>query len=244
MPVNLKKLRTLMLEHAITIKDDYHAPWLDENTLSMRNANKFLLGSILDYQIKADLAWNNARRLSEEILGNPPKLWHKIVNSYSRKQWASKWRPFSLHRFPVAHDRVWRIGAEIVDQYDGDARKIWQRNPPSAILSELTNMRCGEEISRMIVGCLITSGHVKGTGDVKVDIHVKRVLGSIVDKKNLFSQEARDLARKIYSANPWQIDLPLYDIGRRYCTKSWLYCDDCPVSAECITARNTDKKKT
>ena len=48
--------------------------WLGKlkgQTTDKKNANKFLLASILDYQILAETAWENARRLAEDILGDP-----------------------------------------------------------------------------------------------------------------------------------------------------------------------------
>lgn len=38
-------------------------------------ANKFMLGAIMDYQMPADAVWENARILSEDLLGDPDDLW-------------------------------------------------------------------------------------------------------------------------------------------------------------------------
>ena len=59
-------------------------PWLTEISATGRSsrdkilANKFMLGAILDYQICAEKAWENARRLAEDILGDPKQLWIAI----------------------------------------------------------------------------------------------------------------------------------------------------------------------
>ncbi|MEK7873428.1 MAG: hypothetical protein AAB502_06185, partial [Chloroflexota bacterium] len=177
------RLRNILLRHANDVKKKYRAPWLNQKPLSMKNANKFMVGAIIDYQIDADVAWDNARRLSEKILGDPARLWHHIVSAHTKDDWAAKWREFRIHRFPAAHNRIWRIGDEIVTRYNGDVRTIWQGESAKAVLEKLEGMRCGPEISRMIVGFLITYGHLEGIGDVKADRHVCRVLGRVLGKE-------------------------------------------------------------
>ncbi|MFW0859437.1 MAG: hypothetical protein AAGB97_04545 [Dehalococcoidia bacterium] len=225
------KIRDLLLQHGNDIKSNYVASWLDQKPLSVKNANKFFLGAIIDYQIHANTAWGNARRLSEEILGDPPKLWDHIVNSYTRDEWASKWREFRVHRFPKAHDRIWRIGYEIVKRYDGDVRNIWQGKNSDAIVDALERMRCGPEISRMIVGLLITYKQIDGKSDVEANRHVCKVLGRVFNR-DLDPEAARQLARKIHPDNPWQLDIAIYDIGKKYCLFDWCYCDTCPIGKE------------
>lgn len=236
--MNLRKLGALLLQHSKAVSQYYEAPWLDQKPLSMKNANKYLLFAILDYQILANKAGDNARRLSEEILGDPPKLWHRIITSYSREEWNDRFKDFKLHRFPVAHDRIWRIGSDIVKHHKGDARRIWDGKKPSKVWDALNKLRCGPAISNMIVGGLISCKHVKGKGDIKPDIMTKRVLGSIFDR-NLNNSDAITLARNIHPSNPWELDLALFNIGQEYCQKNWTYCDDCPVQSECLTAKQT-----
>ena len=136
-----ERLRDLLIRHADDAKRKYQAPWLDQKPLTMKNANKFILGAIIDYQILADVAWDNAKRLSEAILGDPASLWGHITDSYTKDEWASKWREFRIHRFPAAHNRIWRIGEEVVKRYDGDVRKIWEGKSPDAVLSILEKRR-------------------------------------------------------------------------------------------------------
>src|SRR5258706_12857507 len=148
--------------------------WLKPNQpISMKDANKFLLACILDYQIRAKTAWGNAKRLSENILGDPDQLWDEVT-SVKLPEWQSKWKEYSLHRYPKGHERVWTIGRRIVRQYDGDARKIWDTHSIEETLDRLTDLRVGEQISRMVVCALIDTGHLKGQGDGKGDSHVGR----------------------------------------------------------------------
>ena len=210
--------------------------WLKPNQpASMRDANKFLLASILDYQIPAETAWGNARRLADHILGDPDKLWHKIT-SITLSEWVSKRKEYSLHRFPKGHERVWTIGRRIVQQYDGDARKIWDNQSIDATLYRLNDLGVGEQISRMVVGALIDTGQIEGKGDVKVDIHVRRVLGRAVQGREFPLQETGrviDLTREMHPDNPWLLDRPLYLLGKRTCQAKEPKCTSCDLRVEC-----------
>jgi endonuclease III len=211
--------------------------WLRrEKTPTLREANKFLLGAILDYQIPAEVAWGNARRLSEDILGNPDHLWHKIT-SVSLSEWMSKRKEYALHRFPKAHERIWTIGKRIVQQYNGDARQIWQGQSIDATLYRLNALGIGEQISRMVAGALYDTGQVQGRGEVKVDIHVRRVLGRVFQGNAFAMQEAgkvTELTYAMHPENPWLLDRPLYSLGKQACRSQEPDCPACYLRQECV----------
>ena len=210
--------------------------WLRPNQpVSQKDANKFLLASILDYQILAEAAWENARRLAEDILGDPEDLWREIT-SVTLPEWMSKRTEYSLHRFPKGHERVWTIGKRIVQQYEGDARKIWGNQSIDAILYRLSDLRVGEQISRMVAGALIDTGQITGKGDVKVDVHIRRVLGRVLQGQEFSLQETDkviELTREMYPDNPWRLDRPLFLLGKQICQAEEPECALCYLQAEC-----------
>lgn len=222
-------------------KDDDIEFWLGKNgqIADKKSANKFLLGSILDYQIRTETAWENARRLAEDILGDPDDLWG-CITSNSKSQWISKWNEYSLHRFPKAHERIWRIGNEIVTRYDSDARKIWADQTPVIVLERLNQLRVGEQIARMIIGALCDTRQIVGSGDVKADIHVRRVLGRVLIGELLSPDKAIEITRGMKPENPWLLDKSLYLIGKSFCSASNPRCDKCYLSHEC-TFYNTNQ---
>ena len=105
-------------------------PW------SKKSANTFLLCCLLDYQIPSEAAWRNGYELNEDILGDPDDIW-RAITSVSESEWKSKRDEYKLHRFPAAHNRLWRIGTRICDEYEGDARRIWEGTAPRAALEML-----------------------------------------------------------------------------------------------------------
>ena len=119
-------------------------PWLTEaQMLDKRRANKFMLGAIVDYQVPANQAWENARRFAEDSLNDPDDLWLEIVERWTEDQWNSRsaWKECALHRrFPAGHNRVRTVGLDILRQYDGDSRSIWQGQHPEEVLCRLDRL--------------------------------------------------------------------------------------------------------
>lgn len=173
-----RRIAQLLLENR-WYEDGFWPGLIKGKPASLKNANKFFLACIIDYQQRPNQPWESARRFAEDILNNPNDLWHRIT-SVSLSKWQSKRREYGLHRFPKAHERVWRIGKDIVTYYGGDSRKIWMGQPPDIVLHRLNKMRVGEQISRMIVGALCDTDQIQGHGDVKVDTHARRVLGRVL----------------------------------------------------------------
>ena len=203
-------------------------------------ANKFMLGAILDYQVQAKVASENARRLSEDVLGEPKHLWIAITG-IEEGYWDSNdaFYHYRLHRFPAAHKRVWHIGKEIVDRYSGDARQIWRGQTPPTVLKRLLQMRVGPEISRMIVGALIDTKQMEGQGDLKADRHVRRVLGRIFSGEQTSAKEAHEIANRMVPNNSWELDAPLYWIGKKNCKKNSPLCNECDLIKVCTYAQRS-----
>jgi TPR repeat protein/endonuclease III len=201
-----------------------------------QNANKFLLACILDYKMGAATIWKNVHRFAEDVLSDPEDLWN-VVTGISETEWKSKKQEYNLHQYLIAHMRVWHIGKDVAALYDGDARKIWQGQTPASVnarLMKLGKHGVGANIANMIVGALIDTGQIEGAGDVKGDTHVRWVLGRLLLGRGFKTDvEAIEAARKLYPANPWLLDQPLYFHGQGVCSKSDPACKDCFLRAEC-----------
>jgi|WetSurMetagenome_2_1015567.scaffolds.fasta_scaffold07101_2 endonuclease III len=233
--MNIQEISQLLLNNR---SEDISWVWLERGKEpTKKEANKFMLSSILDFQMNVDRVVENARRLSEDILGDPDNLWHEITK-VNLEEWNKQRSNYKLHRFPSGHTRVWKIGKQIVENYGGDSRNIWNDNQPSnVILCRLEKIGAGKQISRMITGALIDTGQITAKGDVKVDIHVKRVLGRILQGKEFTSKQANEvieITRKMNSSNPWLLDRPLYFLGKSICTASVVTCPNCFMHTQCV----------
>ena len=217
-------------------KDTEFWYWLKPNLKpSRKDANKFFLASILDYQMRVEIVWENARRLAEDIFDDPEYLWHRIT-SITLEEWMAKRKEYSLHRFPKGHERVWTIGKRIVHQYKGDTRNIWENQSIEGTLYRLIDLGAGDQISRMIAGALIDTGQITGKSDVKVDIHVRRVLGRLLigrEYDELESDDVIELTREMNPDNPWLLDRPLYLLGKQLCIANNPKCLTCYMRDVC-----------
>ena len=208
---------------------------------SKKEANKFFLACILDYQMKAELVWSNTRKFVEEKIDDPEDLWG-LVLSYSLEEWKQKKKEYKLHRFEIGHMRVWKIGRDLMKSYRGDARSIWEDQEPGEVIQRLYHLGegeygVGENIANMIVGALIDTEQIKGVGDVKADTHVRKILGRVFRGYNFGTDEAREcteFARKIYPPNPWLLDQPLYFLGKTTCKEKTPDCPNCYLRQECM----------
>jgi hypothetical protein len=243
---NLPRLRELLLQHRNLVESEYYFPGLEKSNPSAGDANAFLLGAVMDYQMDADLVWDNAEELAN-MLGSE-NLWRKIADmSEEQLLGLRKADGTHFHRYWEAEGnrsiakRMRRIATNMVNRFHGDSRNIWNGRTADEVYNILkhevrVNLSNSDATMDMIVMALLKYGHIKGTGDVKTDMHVKRVLSRITNVE-LDSREVKLLARRIYPDSPWELDIALYDIGKKYCRPQWPYCDDCPMISECLTAR-------
>lgn len=208
-----------------------------------RSANKFLLGCILDYQMKVRLVWENARRFAEDDLGDPHDLWDEIVGI---RGWntPSVRRRYNLHRFPAAHARVQKIGEEIVDRYGGDARNIWKTRSACAIQKRLERMGVGPQLSRMTAGALHDTKQIVGAGELKADIHVRRVLGRVFNGDLVSADAALDIAKEMMPQGSWNLDAQLFRLGKSTCKKTNPACGQCFLRTECRFRTSSRRRNT
>lgn len=239
---DLQQIAALLLENR-----DGPVDWGEISRLEGREcpkgiANTFLICCLLDWQQDAEVAWekgkNLVKQLGEESRDpDAEKLW-ATISSRSKDEWDSKYEHYGKpHRFRKGYTRLWGIANDICARYDGDARKIWSGKSPFEALIHLWALGAGDQISRMIVGALRDCGQIKGdSGDVKADLHLRRVLGRAVYGEEIKATEAAkviQLTRKL-NADPWKLDLPLWNVGKSYCRPTSPNCPDCYLQPHCV----------
>lgn len=202
-------------------------------------ANRFFAGAIVDFQIKAEQAWENGRKLAEDITGDPRNMW-TIVASMDADEWdALHERPETrMHKYKWAHSKVRRIAQSIVEDYDGDVRRIWNDGADEEEilnrLGRLGDKGVGEQLSRMILGALLDTGNAYPPADIKADVHVTRVIGRLFGCDGpMRPVQAIAVTRHLRPENPWDLDAGLYQTGRSVCHKDGPECDACEISSAC-----------
>ena len=246
-PARLVKARDILLKHRRKIRRGYEFPGLKDAHDNSRSANIFFLGAIMDYQMNADIVWNNAEELADKL--GSEDLWGKIARMPE-----DRWRRLRkdngdyFHRFWDAQGnlsvakKIQRVARNVSGRFGGDVRAIWVNRTTEGVYEVLkndvqVNLGNSDAIVRMIVLALENYGHVKGSTSVKPDSNVKRVLGRVFYGEAISKDsDAIEIARTIYPRNPGRIDLPLYDIGKTFCRKTQPLCDSdtgCPLNGVC-----------
>ena len=202
-----------------------------------KTANIFFLSAILDYQTDADWVWAHTKEFAETTIPDPANLWRWITN-HSFEKWREKKKEYGLHRFPQAHERVWKIGKKIIEEYDGDVRNIWMNKKPMEVQAEIFKLVSGGAIPRMIMGALLDTKQIPPCRlDVKPDIHVCTVLARTIfgSFEKLSEDEALEITRIMAPEpeNPWNLDGPLFALGRDICTAKTPDCSSCRLKDIC-----------
>ena len=237
MTERLQKIAALLLEHRTGKEDWGEISHLEGRECSKKVANKFLICCLLDWQwdADADVAWKKGEELVR-TLGDPEDVW-VTIGSVSKDEWDSKYEEYDKpHRFHRGYKRLYGIANDICARYDGDARNIWSGKSPFEALLHLWALGAGDQISRMIVGALRDCEQIKGdSGDVKADLHLRRVLGRAVYGEEISGAEAFkviQLTRNL-SADPWELDFPLWNVGKSYCRPTSPNCPSCYLQPHC-----------
>jgi endonuclease III len=232
----MRQIASLLLENRPQPEDWGEISNFKDGGCPKKVANQFLICCLLDYQMDANVAWQNGIRLVKEILGNPEDVWQEITK-FPRHEWASKSKEHNIHRFyNRAHDRLWRVSEVMCNGYDGNANNIWVNKESSVAVERLRALGAGEQISNMIVGALRDCGQVVGSSDVKADVHVCRVLGRAVHGEEINPNAAIELARQLHRDDPWKLDWPIWNVGTTYCKKSVPECSGCYLKEDCAYA--------
>ncbi|MGD0011535.1 MAG: hypothetical protein ABSE93_23725 [Terriglobia bacterium] len=242
----LQQIAALLLEHRAGKADWGAIARLEGRECSKGIANTFLICCLLDWQQDADVAWekgeNLVKQLGEESRDpDAEKLW-KTISSSSKDKWDSKYEYYGKpHRFRKGYTRLWGIANDMCARYDGDARNIWLGKTPFEALIHLWALGAGDQISRMVVGALRDCGQIKGdSGDVKADGHLRRVLGRAVYNEEISGANAAkvtELTRQLNPADPWQLDWPLWNVGKYYCKPTSPDCPNCYLRPHCAYYR-------
>lgn len=198
----------------------------------------FVIGCVMDRQMRAELAWSIPYRLYEKLDHfNLTKL-ANLSLSQIRKLMT---KPDPLHRFPdEMSNNLQQAIKRIKIEYHGDASRIWRNKPSSAaVVYRFLQFRgIGPKIATMAANILARDYKIKFSDyysiDISVDVHVRRVFKrlGLVNKK-ASTDELIYKARALYPEFPGLMDLPAWEIGRNWCKPAGPLCDDCYMGNIC-----------
>jgi len=217
-------------------------PDADRLLNDLRNyPHAFVLGCIMDRQIKAEKAWLIPYRFSEKLGGFEFTKLRKLSLSEIKKFMKKK----KLHRFRNEMSVNFHDAVRLIDRrYAGDASRIWKGRPSSEeVIYRFREFRgVGPKIANMAANILARHFKVRfadySSIDISVDVHVRRVFARL----RLVSEDASNdqiifRARSLHSVFPGILDFPAWEIGKKWCEPEEPLCAECYMNKLCPTAR-------
>jgi len=197
----------------------------------------------MDRQIRAEKAWLIPQEMRERLNGDfsigklAPLRVEKITRLMSK--------PYPLHRYLDIMSGVFFSGVRrIVQQYGGDASRIWEGTPSSAevVYRFLEFDGAGPKIASMAANILAREFKVPFSDyysiNISADVHVIRVFERLgLTGPNPSPAQVIFKARALYPEFPGLMDLPCWEIGRQYCRPSDPNCGECIMNRHCKTAQ-------
>ena len=198
----------------------------------------YVLACIMDRQIRSENAWIIPHEICEKIGCFEMTELKKL----SREDTVALFHEISKHRFKDDMANYFFAAVQkIADDYDCDARKIWNDVPSSGTLicRFLQFAGVGIKIATMAANILVRQFDIqlrdKSSIDVSPDIHIMRVcyrLGLISSEKA--REEAIYMARALNPGYPGIIDYSCWDVGRNFCHSKNPDCtENCPFYNFC-----------
>lgn len=198
----------------------------------------FVLGCVMNRQIKASRAWLIPYKVSQ-LIGSID--FYKFLG-LDQKETTSLFVNNSLHRMPTdLSECFFEAVQRIHQQYSDDASNIWHRDNPSCgeVIRRFREFHgVGQKISTMAVNVLVRDFKVNLSGeseiDMSLDVHVGRVFQRLgIVEKNAGNNEILSTSRQLVPEYPGYFDSLIWEIGEAWCKPSIPLCDKCFLNKTC-----------
>lgn len=253
--LNESEIRDRLVEHGNTL---FEAPrglnpftGLHEADVLLNDLDEhphaFVLGCVMDRQIKAEKAWLIPYRISEQLGDfSIEKLrslsQDKIKEFMSGKQLMSG--EVALHRFVDRMSQCfYSTVRRIADVYSGEAARIWSDKPSSAevVYRFLEFDGVGPKIASMAANILAREFKIPFADyysiDISADVHVRRVFGRLgFCASDATAEQVIYKARAVHPKFPGMMDFACFEIGRKWCKPRGPDCAGCYMRDLCPSA--------
>lgn len=213
-------------------------PLIDKYINDLRNyPHYFVLACIMDRQMAAERAWRIPYYIAHAIEDFSFKGLSKMSHSEIQQIFFSK----SLHRFnKIMAGVFYKAVQKIEKDYKGDASLIWRDNMSCGVIMErfLQFDGVGVKIASMATNSLLREFKLPLKDlswlDISPDVHICRVFKRLdLVRSNSSIEEIIFCARKLNSTYPGVFDLPLWEIGRKWCHPNNPECASCYLDNYC-----------
>ena len=202
-----------------------------------RYPHAFVIGCLMDRQIKAERAWLIPYKINKILNG------FKMRDLYQLKltEVIEIYRTNKLHRFNDEMAKIFYLAIEkIYYKYGGNASKIWENKPSSASIVRkfLEFHGCGPKIASMATNTLHREFKIPMKDYYSIDISPDRHVNKVFKRIGFVEKKAKRetivyLARELYPEYPGIFDLSCYEIGVKWCKSKNPICENCHLFQLC-----------
>lgn len=197
----------------------------------------FVLGCVMDRQIKTSRAWTIPYSVMEEL--NIKKF--KDFLKFDKEAFIKIFEKKKLHRFnKIMAENFYNAIQLIHKKYNDDAYNIWRDRPKSAtlVLRFLEFSGVGIKIATMATNILVRGYKIpvrdKICIDISPDVHVKKIFKRTgLVGENVSIEEIIYKARELNPLYPGIFDFPVFNIGVNYCKINNPLCHKCYLNKYC-----------
>jgi endonuclease III len=246
-----KTVAAVMAYYSVLSKSDTHEEfrWSRiRKRFTLKKANAFFLGVMLDQGQLAERAWNGGDHFVENHFKGRRGFWREVLAAHpqtvksictSGYEGTSYGSHYTTNKFPQ-----WlRAAAALMsEKYQGDPRNLWAVGPEDVSLLYdrfLEFDGIGDALAKMAQFILVRNYRVAGGRknqskmSVKPDVLVRRVLArtGIAESEKL--NDVLGTLSELKLRRPADFDASLWVVGREFCFKTNPYCEPCPLKREC-----------
>lgn len=191
-----------------------------------RYPHAFVLGCVMDRQVKSEKAWMIPHSISEKLGGF-------TMENLSQLSLENVIRLMSgLHRFPERMSQKFHSAVRLIsNQYGGNAALIWLGGPSSAevVYRFLEFDGISPKIANMAANTLARDFKLPFSDyfsiDISADVHVQHVFGRLgLCPANTSVERVIYKARSLHPRFPGMLDLPCWEIGKNWCNRRKREC--------------------
>jgi len=198
----------------------------------------FVLGCVMDRQVKAWRAWLIPYKISQ-LVGGVEFSDFLILDL---PETIAIFNKYKLHRMPTKMAKCFYDAVQkIHNEYSNNAGSIWKKGNPSSqeVIDRFAQFNgVGQKISTMATNILVREFKVPlrniSAIDISVDIQIERVfkrLGFV--PKSASKNDIIQTARNLYPQYPGVFDSVCWEIGEVWCKPEYQQCEKCFMNADC-----------
>ena len=209
----------------------------------------FVLACVMDRQVKAEKAWLIPYKITKKLNNN---FSMDILCGLSLDQVEKLMKePEPLHRFVDNMSELFFSAVQrIRNHYSGDASGIWTGQLSSAeiVYRFLEFDGVGPKIGNMAANILAREFKIPFADyysiDISADVHVRRVFSRLgFCDTDATVEQVIYKARSLHPKFPGMMDLPCWEIGRKWCKSHDPKCNECYMQDLCLTANQAEVKR-